>query len=180
MSKFRKKPVVIEARQLSRENGPELAAWCGGVWNSLYGRGDHGEDISHISIDTLEGRMRADLGDWIIKGVKGEFYPCKPDIFAATYEAVFDDGKAQRPEGSAEGVARSEPKPQKDRDMSESDSHEIIKAAEALVDLRRDDFGDVLPWDLMSPMEREYFLAQARVVAGIVRALSLQVEGTKP
>lgn len=64
--------------------------------------------------------------------------------------------------------------------MSESDSHEIIKAAEALVDLRRDDFGDVLPWDLMSPMEREYFLAQARVVAGIVRALSLQVEGTKP
>jgi len=103
-------------------------------------------------------------------------------LFAAfrKVDAERADGKAQRPEASAEGVARSEPKPQKDRDMSESDSHEIIKAAEALVDLRRDDFGDVLPWDLMSPMEREYFLAQARVVAGIVRALSLQVEGTKP
>lgn len=88
MSKFRKKPIVIEARQLSRESGPELAAWCGGLWLSLYGRGDRGEDISHVSIQTLEGAMRADLGDWIIKGVKGEFYPCKPDIFAATHEAV--------------------------------------------------------------------------------------------
>ena len=114
VSKFRKKPVVIEARQLSRESGPELAAWCGGGWCSLYGRGDRGEDISHIAIKTLEGWMRAELGDWIIKGVAGEFYPCKPDIFAATYEAVSDDGKAQRPEGSAEGVARSEPKPHKD------------------------------------------------------------------
>lgn len=56
--------------------------------------------------------------------------------------------------------------------MSEPDSPEIIKAAEALVDLRRDDFGDVLPWDLLEPMEREYFLAQARVVAVIVRRAS--------
>jgi hypothetical protein len=88
MSKFRKKPVVIEAWRLSRENGPELAAWCGGQWLSLYGRGDRGEDISHVRVMTLEGVMCADLGDWIIRGVKGEFYPCKPDIFAATYEAV--------------------------------------------------------------------------------------------
>jgi hypothetical protein len=88
MPMFRKKPVVIEARQLSRENGPELADWSGGRWISLYGRGDRGEDISYVSIETLEGRMSADLGDWIIKGVKDEFYPCKPDIFAATYEAV--------------------------------------------------------------------------------------------
>ena len=87
MPMYRKKPVVIEARQLSRENGPELAAWSGGGWFSLFGRGDRGEDISHVSIQTLEGTMRADLGDWIIKGVSGEFYPCKPDIFAATYEA---------------------------------------------------------------------------------------------
>lgn len=86
MPKFRKKPVVIEARQLLRQHGPGLAAWCGGKWVSLYGRGDRGEDISHIVIPTLEGDHRADLGDFIIQGVKGEFYPCKPDIFAATYD----------------------------------------------------------------------------------------------
>jgi hypothetical protein len=87
LSYFRKKPVVIEAKQLTRENGHELAAWCLGTWVDLYGRGDRGEDISHVAIQTLEGRMRADLDDWIIKGVKGEFYPCKPDIFEATYDA---------------------------------------------------------------------------------------------
>jgi hypothetical protein len=86
MPHFRKKPVEIEAIQFTRENGPELAAWSGGKWRSLYGRGDRGEDISHVIIPTLEGDHRADLGDFIIKGVKGEFYPCKPDIFAATYD----------------------------------------------------------------------------------------------
>lgn len=85
---FRKKPVAIKAVQLTRENGQAVATWCGGQWLSLYGRGDRGEDISHVSITTLEGIMRADLGDWIIKGVKGEFYPCKPGIFAATYDAA--------------------------------------------------------------------------------------------
>lgn len=86
MSAFRKKPVVIEAFAFLGSNGYELAMWCGGLFHPLYGRGDKGEDISHIEIKTLEGTMRADLGDWIIRGVKGEFYPCKPDIFAATYE----------------------------------------------------------------------------------------------
>ena len=88
MPKFRKRPVVIEAEQLTRQNGERLAAWSGGRWQSLVGRGDHGEDLSHIVIPTLEGDHRADLGDWIIKGIKGEFYPCKPDVFAATYESV--------------------------------------------------------------------------------------------
>jgi hypothetical protein len=88
MGQFRKKPVVIEAEQLTRENGVELAMWCGGSWKSLFGRGDRGEDISHIAIKTLEGTMRADLGDWIVQGIKGEFYPCKPDIFEATYDPV--------------------------------------------------------------------------------------------
>ena len=83
---WRKRPVVIEARQLDRQTGPRVAEWCGGQWCDLYGRGDRGEDISCVYVETLEGRMRADLGDWIIKGVKGEFYPCKADIFAATYE----------------------------------------------------------------------------------------------
>jgi hypothetical protein len=62
MAKFRKKPVVIEAVQ-HLGNEP-------------------------LFIETLEGKMRADPGDWIITGVKGERYPCKPDIFAVTYEPV--------------------------------------------------------------------------------------------
>lgn len=90
MPKFRKNPVVIEAQQLGETNGEELAQWCGGRYKRLIGRGDRGEDLSNIVIPTLEGDHRADLGDWIIKGVKGEFYPCKPDIFDATYESVVE------------------------------------------------------------------------------------------
>ena len=80
--KFRKKPVVIEARQLTVFNLEELEAWCKG---SIKGtRLPAKERIIHI--ETLEGEMTANIGDWIIKGVKGEFYPCKPDIFELTYE----------------------------------------------------------------------------------------------
>lgn len=78
MPKFRKKPVVIEAEQFI---GSPLPAGC------RYGAGES-FDFSACYVDTLEGVMRADLGDWIITGVKGEKYPCKPDIFAATYEPV--------------------------------------------------------------------------------------------
>lgn len=83
--KYRKKPVVIEARRLDEANAAELAEWCGG-WVSPAG-------ITFgtcVFIDTLEGVMRADEGDYIIKGVQGEFYPCKPLIFEATYESVED------------------------------------------------------------------------------------------
>lgn len=82
--KFRKKPVVIEAVHFTDSLTPaELFDFLGNF--------DH-VDVSreHILIRTLEGVMRADPGDWIIKGVKGEFYPCKPDIFKATYELVED------------------------------------------------------------------------------------------
>jgi hypothetical protein len=86
MSKFRKKPVVIEARRFEVWRGPEaaleLAAWCGGRIPSMCAL------RPVIEIDTLEGAITASDGDWIIRGVQGEFYPCKPDIFAATYEAV--------------------------------------------------------------------------------------------
>ena len=82
MPKFRKKPVVIEARQLTDANGEELAAWCSG---DLMRRAYYG-----VAVPTLEGNMIASEGDWIIRGIKGEFYPCKPDIFAATYEEVTD------------------------------------------------------------------------------------------
>lgn len=87
MNKFRKKPVVIEAGQLAQSNAAELAAWCGGrVFNA--GFECLPPIVAGIEIVTPEGTMTANIGDWIIEGVKGEFYPCKPDIFAATYEAA--------------------------------------------------------------------------------------------
>ncbi len=84
MPKYRKKPVVIEARgPMSDANGPELAAWCGGRYN------DFGP---WVHIPTPEGEMRADLGDYIIRGVAGEFYPCKRRVFETTYEPVDQEG----------------------------------------------------------------------------------------
>lgn len=83
--KYRKKPVVIEAVQYlnnsERDNWEEIHNFVGGVR-----RGNDSRPF--IEIETLEGVMRAYPNDWIIKGVKGEFYPCKPDIFEATYERV--------------------------------------------------------------------------------------------
>lgn len=78
--KFRKKPVVIESVQYLGNNGDEIQAF---VENGLAFLGE-----GKIGIRTLEGTMEIQLCDWVIKGVKGEFYPCKPDIFEATYEAV--------------------------------------------------------------------------------------------
>jgi hypothetical protein len=80
MAKFRKKPVVIEAVQYTGENASEIDAFVGLELKKL---------LMHpliLVIPTLEGDHNAMHGDWIIKGIKGEFYPCKPDIFAATYE----------------------------------------------------------------------------------------------
>lgn len=77
--KFRKRPVVIEAVQFAGDVGaPEIAALD-------FACGREG-DLDVLYIETMEGRMTARAGDWIIKGVRGEFYPCKPDIFEATYE----------------------------------------------------------------------------------------------
>lgn len=82
--KFRKKPVVIEAEQFTEENKDRafnfVRCTCSAEFDVV------GNPI--MKIDTLEGAMIATLGDWIIKGVKGEFYPCKPDIFEDTYEKV--------------------------------------------------------------------------------------------
>ncbi|MCH4543176.1 hypothetical protein [Ochrobactrum sp. A-1] len=87
MALFRKKPVVVEARKFDAvylNEQEQLADWCGG---RLRGVKLHVQDRV-IQIDTLEGEIEASFGDWIIKGVKGEFYPCKPDVFDLTYEAV--------------------------------------------------------------------------------------------
>jgi hypothetical protein len=82
MTKFRKKPVVIEAVRWDGDNFAEVSALGDGIF------GPYGQKNAHLEIKTLEGRMTANLGDWIIRGVKGEVYPCKDDIFQATYEAV--------------------------------------------------------------------------------------------
>ena len=102
MPKFRKKPVVIEARQLAGNADEWLSVY---QWIETNTLGSFGPlaviegrvpyPASGVSIDprdgrliisTLEGLHCADPGDWIIRGVQGEFYPCKPDIFDATYE----------------------------------------------------------------------------------------------
>jgi hypothetical protein len=86
--KYRKKPVVIEAMQLSNLNYMQVKQWINDsnvTSNPAYLAS--GKTFA-IGIHTLEGEMKAELGDWIIKGVKGEFYPCKPDIFQQTYELV--------------------------------------------------------------------------------------------
>lgn len=78
--KYRKKPVVIDAVQWTGKNFNEI---LGFVDKQLSANG-----LNEIFIETLEGSMKASSGDFIIKGLKGEFYPCKPDIFEASYEKV--------------------------------------------------------------------------------------------
>jgi hypothetical protein len=86
MPLFRKKPVTIEARQFIHHGDERLAVKFAIIdWIRSHGGTAHPQDDS-IRIATLEGDHLATHGDWIIRGVKGEFYPCKPDIFALTYE----------------------------------------------------------------------------------------------
>ncbi len=85
MANFRKKPVVIEAVQWKPDVPPSsLPQW---LWSEIGLRPQLFDQTTGVlTIRTLEGDMAANPGDWIIKGVKGEIYPCKPDIFDATYE----------------------------------------------------------------------------------------------
>lgn len=109
-SKFTKKPVTVDAWQVPTydpdgditgylDEGIAIAKWCGGrsylmtvdtekAWSDAIVNGPH------IVIDTLEGQMAALPGDYVIRGVAGEFYPCKPAIFAETYEAAAEEGGA--------------------------------------------------------------------------------------
>ena len=85
IKKYTKKPIVIEAVQLKEPNIPEdISRWCNG---KVCGVGQIDEKV-WIEIYTLEGIMKASYGDFIIKGIQGEFYPCKPDIFHKKYEPV--------------------------------------------------------------------------------------------
>lgn len=128
---FRKKPVVIEAVQWDGRNDDEVISWAKAApprwW--VRRRGDH------LNIPTLEGDHLASVGDWIIRGVAGEIYPCKPDIFAATYEP-------------ADAPAPAAPRPVTDEEVAEyirarnaspeaGSYHEVIRAGlEAFVALR--------------------------------------------
>lgn len=109
VQRFRKKPVEVEARRLpvwdddegAVEEGDvaaylneclDVAEWCGGESHMMLEEHERYEGAPvagpHLVIPTLEGPHIASPGDWIIQGVQGEFYPCKPDIFEATYEPV--------------------------------------------------------------------------------------------
>lgn len=81
MARYRKKPVEIEALKLTHETYYDCVEF---LYGHIYSMEPHS-----ITISTLEGNMKASMGDYIIKGVQGEFYPCKPDIFEQTYESVY-------------------------------------------------------------------------------------------
>lgn len=91
VQKYRKKPVEVEAVRWGIPGAPSrpcpIEGWIAdGGGQAKYGH----EDGEGIYVETLEGVMKASPGDYIIKGVNGEFYPCKPDIFAKTYEPVIE------------------------------------------------------------------------------------------
>lgn len=99
MPKFRKKPVAIEAFQMTkarRQDNSEWPAWMHAAWNenhhatgALYPANYPASDgTDKLIVHTLEGHMTVEWNDWIIRGVNGELYSCKPDIFEKTYEAV--------------------------------------------------------------------------------------------
>lgn len=80
MAKYKTKPCEIEAIQWTGKNIIEILDWGQGkiLW----------DDMDNLYIDTLEGRMQASINDYIIKGLRGEFYPCKPDVFEKKYEKI--------------------------------------------------------------------------------------------
>jgi len=81
MKRYRKKPVVIEAIQWDGSNAVGLLDWI---------KPEARQEGAVLIIPTLEGDHEASLGDYIIKGIAGEFYPCKPDIFKATYDGLWE------------------------------------------------------------------------------------------
>jgi len=84
INKWRKKPVVIEAVKFTFENSDEVMKWCGGsYWSMAPFRA-----ITGMTMKTLNGPVNVEYGEYVIQGIAGEFYPCKPDIFSKSYEAV--------------------------------------------------------------------------------------------
>ena len=88
--RYRKRPVEVEAVQWTGDNYEEVEAFLG---DSLY---PPIVRTSALRVKTLEGSLLASKGDWLIRGIKGEFYPCKPDIFEQTYEPVLSGTESLR------------------------------------------------------------------------------------
>jgi hypothetical protein len=84
MRRYVKKPIIIEAVQWTGDNRREIFDFC----TLSYFNTDFETGVLKLNIQTLEGNMEASVGDYIIKGIQGEFYPCKPDIFLLTYDEV--------------------------------------------------------------------------------------------
>lgn len=102
MAKFRKKPIIVEAVQWTGSNLEEIRNFVGSDLIENYikhfdiERTLIKQTLAGIAINTLEGTMIVNYGDYIIKGVNNEFYPCKPDIFKQIYEEIIDDNKKQK------------------------------------------------------------------------------------
>lgn len=102
MAKYRKKPIVVEAIQWAGSNLEEIRNFVGNDLIENYikhfdiERTLIKQTLAGIAINTLEGTIIVNYGDYIIKGANNEFYPCKPDIFKQTYEEVIDDNKKQK------------------------------------------------------------------------------------
>ena len=95
--KFKKKPIIIEAFQMTKErrwDNQDWPEWLGQAWQidglqeGSLSIDPNDPERENLVIGTLEGVHYVSWGDWIIQGVQGELYPCKPDIFEATYEPV--------------------------------------------------------------------------------------------
>lgn len=79
--KYRKKPAIIDAIKWTGSNADEIVEFMKSSYSSIF------DDNQNLTIHTLEGDMKANIGDFIIRGVDGEYYPCKPEIFNKTYES---------------------------------------------------------------------------------------------
>jgi hypothetical protein len=89
MAQYRKKPVVIEALQFTEETKNQVYYWAKEKQQNVYHAWSEGEKPAPIlMIPTLEGEMTCSIGDFVIQGIQGELYPCKPDIFEKTYDLV--------------------------------------------------------------------------------------------
>lgn len=154
---FRKKPVVIKAVQWTGKNLYNVVAFTDGVpdikGNHAGMKWDEYRDLVNrdgLKIYTLEGKMNADVGDWIIKGVKGEHYPCKPDVFELTYE------RAAAPQEQAP----------EDKELA---SDAIAFVREAMIDHARA-YGEVSfaryaqTWILASQLEKSFWQSQPQQV----------------
>lgn len=136
--KFRKKPVVIEAVQVSKRMDITSPQWLAEAISRndiiLHGMGKLTRDVPWVEIHTLEGLMRGDEGDWIIRGVAGELYPCKPNIFAKTYEPA--DAAPPPPEQN-DGTLRL-PEPMTDAEVFAAG----IEAVAAMIEAKARAFAD--------------------------------------